>query len=143
MSSPISSGHSSGLRGGARCDHARQGRLPMRGHPHAGEPSVRGSPNALQRTMNDLLCVEHGSSSRTSIGPTMHKCAQDDPFSGLSGQWVSSVERLGPLARSSILRCEDRMLKVPTGDPEQFPSRVQPLGSIPIVESKSRLSRKA
>jgi hypothetical protein len=58
----------------------------MRRHPHAGEPSAGGSPYALQRTMNILLRVEHGSSSLTPIGQTKHKHAQDEPFSGLSGQ---------------------------------------------------------
>jgi hypothetical protein len=36
--------------------------------------------------MNDLLRVEHGFSSLTSIGQAKHKHAQDEPFSGLSGQ---------------------------------------------------------
>jgi hypothetical protein len=36
--------------------------------------------------MNDLLRVEHGSSSLTSIGQPKHKQAQDEPLSGLSGK---------------------------------------------------------
>jgi hypothetical protein len=40
------------------------------------------------------------------------------------------------------LRCGDRMLKgVPTGDLEQYPSRVQPLDRIPVAGSGLRLIR--
>jgi hypothetical protein len=76
--------------------------------------------------MNVLLHVEHGSSSVTSIGRIKHKHAQDEPF---FEQQVPSTGCIGLLARSFVLRSEGRMLKTGlTGDLEQFPSCVQPLG---------------
>jgi hypothetical protein len=76
--------------------------------------------------MNVLLNVEHGSSSVTSIGRIKHKHAQDEPF---FGQQIPSTGCIGLLARSFVLRSEGRMLKTGlTGDLEQFPSCVQPLG---------------
>jgi hypothetical protein len=76
--------------------------------------------------MNDLLNVEHGSSSLTSIGRIKHKHARNEPF---FEQQIPGTGCIGLLARSFVLRNEGRMLKtVLAGVLEQFPSCVQPLG---------------
>jgi hypothetical protein len=76
--------------------------------------------------MNDLLHIEHSASSLTSIGRIKHKHAQDETF---FEQQIPSTGCLDQLARSFVLRSEGKMLKtVLTGDLEQFPSCVQPLG---------------